>query len=400
MTGLARHIVLGSGGTGGHVIPALALAEELVARGHRVSVISDERGLQYIDRFKAAESHVIPTGRFAGTGAWGRIKAASDVVSGTLAAWRILREVRPAAVIGFGGYPSLPTMLAASFLGLPGCLHEQNAVLGRVNRFLMPWIDALALSFAETARVPRGKRARVVVTGNPVRRDITRLATRPYPRPSEDGEFRLLVIGGSQGATVMGEVVPSAVSVLPRSIARRLKVIQQCRPEDIERVRARYRAADIAAELDAYIADLPDKLAAAHLVIARAGASTISELTAAGRPAILVPLPGAMDDHQTANVRELAAAGGAWLVPQPDFTPADLAKRLRKLITAPERLVEAATRARGLGVPHAAARLADLVEWMVRVRGTRRSRRPRPETLGETNSTGDGSPPVIGRMAA
>jgi len=393
-------IVLATGGTGGHVIPALALAEELIARGHRVSVISDERGLQYIDQFGAAESHVIPTGRFAGVGTWGRLKAIGRVVTGTLAAWRILRELRPVAVIGFGGYPSLPTMLAASVRGLPGCLHEQNAVLGRVNRFLMPWIDALALSFAETARVPRGKRARLVVTGNPVRREVAHLAARPYPNLTVDGEFRLLVIGGSQGATIMGDVVPAALSVLPRSIARRLKVIQQCRPEDIERVRARYRATDITVELDVYILDLPEKLAAAHLVIARAGASTVSELTAAGRPAILVPLPGAMDDHQTANVRELAAAGGAWLMPQRIFTPADLAKRLRKLITKPEDLATAAVQARAMGIPQAAARLADLVDWMVRVRGARRAGHVKARKIGDPGHAGNGSPPVIGRWAA
>jgi UDP-N-acetylglucosamine--N-acetylmuramyl-(pentapeptide) pyrophosphoryl-undecaprenol N-acetylglucosamine transferase len=248
-------------------------------------------------------------------------------------------------------------VLATRFLQRPPAvlLHEQNAVLGRANRVLARYADRLALSFAATERLP--DKPPFVVTGNPVRPAIV---PRPYQPPSVWGPIRILVLGGSLGARVLSEVVPSALTKLPARLRNRLHVVQQCRAEDLARVRAAYTAAMIPAELDSFFADVADRLATAHLVIARAGASTVAELAVMGRPAILVPLPGAIDDHQTANARALSEAGGAWTVAQSDFSPAELCGRIVELFDDPERLVRAAAAAAATGRADAAAGLADL----------------------------------------
>jgi UDP-N-acetylglucosamine--N-acetylmuramyl-(pentapeptide) pyrophosphoryl-undecaprenol N-acetylglucosamine transferase len=283
-----------------------------------------------------------------------------------------LESLKPSAVVGFGGYATWPVLAAAATLKIPTAAHEQNAVLGRVNRWLSPVVDALALSYERT-RFLTGSRARkAIVTGNPVRPEVAALAAMPYPAVSEDGIFRILVVGGSLGARVLSEVVPTALSMLPFAQRRRLQVTQQCRAEDLERVDALYREAGIAAETAEFLDDMPERLSWAHLVIARAGASTLAEVAAAGRPAILVPLPIATDDHQTENARSFAQAGAGWLVPQPEFTAADLAKRVQKLITRPEGLIEAAAAARTLGRPEATRLLSDLIERMARLKGTGR----------------------------
>lgn len=357
----SRSYVLAAGGTGGHMVPAAALAAELAKRGHKVALISDDRGVRFPGLFEGIETHVLPAGRLGG-GPLGYLRAASRIMAGRSMALRLYKELRPAAVIGFGGYPALPSVLAAFRAGVPTVIHEQNAVLGRVNRFVAGRVDAIATSYDEVERMkPRWARKTHLI-GNPVREAVLALRERPYPILDEDGIFRVLVTGGSQGATVLSKVVPDGLALLPVHFRRRLQVTHQARIEDIDAVRAKYQAHGIPADVSTYITDMPEALAWAHIVIARAGASTIAELTAAGRPAILVPLPSATDDHQTANAREVTNAGGARTIPQRAFTATELAKQIQKLGLDTQGLENAANRAKSVGRPHAASDLADLVE--------------------------------------
>jgi len=365
-----RHFLLAAGGTGGHMIPAHALAEELMRRGHVVALVTDARGAKIPGLFEGVDVHVLPAGRLGG-GVLGWIKAAKDIWQGRSAAKALIREFEPAAVVGFGGYPALPTLLAALSLKLPTALHEQNAVLGRVNRLLARWVDALATAYTQVDRLP--PKIEPVVVGNPVRAEVLALRDQPYPPLTEDGIFRLLVTGGSQGASILSTVVPDALGLLPIVLRQRLQVTQQCRPEDIETVRARYAELDIPADCATYLGDLPERLGWSHLFVGRSGASTIAELTTAGRPAILVPLPSAMDDHQTANAREMAATGGAASIPQSAFTPQRLAKQMQKMALEPGALENAAKRAKEAGYPDATRDLADLV---IRLAG------PTPSPIG------------------
>ena len=360
-----RHFVLAAGGTGGHMVPAAALAEELTRRGHRVALVSDARGVRFPGLFAngpgGVQTHVIPAGRFAG-GPVGWAKAAREMWQGRAMAAELYRTFKPAAVVGFGGYPAFPALSAAFAAGIRTAVHEQNAVLGRVNRLVAGKVDAIATSYQETERVKPRLRDKVHLIGNPVRDSVLALRAKPYPLLDEEGIFRVLVTGGSQGASVLSEVVPDGLAMLPVAFRRRLQVTHQARIEDIDAAREKYASLDIAADLATYLPDLPEHLGWAHLVIARAGASTIAELTAAGRPAILVPLPSATDDHQTANAREITRAGGARTIPQSAFTPSELAKQMQKLGLDPEALQNAAARARACGTPEAASDLADLVE--------------------------------------
>ena len=358
---VTRHFVLAAGGTGGHVIPAQALARELMARGHKVALITDERGAAIPGMDPAMEVHILPAGRLAG-GPLGWMRAALAIRRGRAMAIAMMREFAPAAVVGFGGYPALPALLAARKLKVPQVIHEQNAVLGRVNRLLAGGVDAVATAYPDVARMPAKAAGRVHLVGNPVRDAVRELRAQPFPALGADSVFRLLVTGGSQGASILGEVVPEALSLMPTAFRERLQVTQQCRVEDIERVRADYRTFGIAADLATYIEDMPAKLGWAHLVIARAGASTIAELTCAGRPAILIPLPSATDDHQTHNVREIVAVGGGRAIPQARFTAVELAKQMQRLALEPGALALAADKAASVGRPMATSDLADLVE--------------------------------------
>jgi len=361
----AKSIVIAAGGTGGHFFPAEALAAELIARGRRTALMTDARsaGLQS-PVFAGGERYVIRGAGIAGLGPLRAGMALLRLAGGVAQAQRVLVRIKAAAVVGFGGYPCVAPVLATRFLRRrpPVILHEQNAVLGRANRFLAHHADALALSFAATDLVPAV--AARVVTGNPVRAAIAALAELPYAPPT--GTLRLLVLGGSLGARVFSDVVPPALAALPESLRSRLAVVQQCRAEDLARVRAAYASAGIAAELATFFPDVAEKLAAAHLVIARAGASTVAELAVAGRPAILVPLPGAIDDHQAANARALAEARGASVIAQRDFSPEALCERLAALFATPDLLAHAAAAARSLARADATRRLADLVEDLVR----------------------------------
>ncbi|MDE0880816.1 MAG: undecaprenyldiphospho-muramoylpentapeptide beta-N-acetylglucosaminyltransferase [Sphingomonas bacterium] len=359
---MSRHFVLAAGGTGGHMVPAAALAEELTKRGHRVALVSDARGVRFPGLFDGIQTHVLPAGRFQMKKPLGWPSAIREMWRGRAMARELYRTFKPAAVIGFGGYPAMPALLAAFSDKIPTAVHEQNAVLGRVNRLVAGRVDAIATSYAETERLAAKHEAKTHLVGNPVREAVLALRTRAYPLLEEDGIFRVLVTGGSQGASILSQVVPDGLAMLPVTFRRRLQVTHQARIEDIDAVRAKYAAHEIPAELATYLPDLPDQLAWAHVVIARAGASTIAELTAAGRPAILVPLPSAMDDHQTVNAREMTVAGGARTIPQTEFTAKELAKQMQRLGLDPAALENAAGRAKSVGRPKAVSDLADLVE--------------------------------------
>lgn len=354
-------IVIAAGGTGGHFFPAEALAAELVARGHRVVLMTDARsGALKSQVFAGREQYVIRGAGIAGRGAWRGVKAVGAMGAGVIQARGILSRLGAGCVVGFGGYPSVAPILAARTLRRRPAiiLQEQNAVLGRANRFLARRADVLALGFENTQRVPAG--VKTVVSGNPVRPAIAGLAQTSYVAASD--RMRLLVLGGSLGARVFSDVVPAALAALPEAIRSRITVVQQVRAEDMERVRSAYAASGIVAELSPFFGDVASRLVAAHLVIARSGASTVAELAVVGRPAILVPLPGAIDDHQSANARALEQAGGAWVMPQSAFTPEALAARLGELLADPIGLVAHAVAARTHARPDAASRLADLVE--------------------------------------
>ncbi len=359
-----RHFLLAAGGTGGHMLPAYALAGELISRGHRVALVSDDRGLKIPGAPAEMETHVLPAGRVSG-GPVGWLKAALAIRKGRRMAIDLIDEFDPAVVVGFGGYPSLPSLLAAGAMKRPRVIHEQNAVLGRVNRMMAPRVDAVAVAYHNIQRYPAGHEQKKHITGNPVRDEIIAIREEGYPPLPEDGIVRLLVVGGSLGATVLSEVVPAAIAMLPPALLSRLQVVQQSREADLETVRAKYAELGVAAECAAYITDFPERLRWAHLAIARAGASTVAELACAGRPAIFVPYPHAMDNHQTYNVVDLVEAGGAIAFAQPDFTPAEVAKHIQRMALEPGALEAAAERAASCGLPDATRDLADLVESLV-----------------------------------
>jgi UDP-N-acetylglucosamine--N-acetylmuramyl-(pentapeptide) pyrophosphoryl-undecaprenol N-acetylglucosamine transferase len=354
-------IVLAAGGTGGHMFPAQALARELLDRGLSVALITDRRGGGFGPDLPQVETHRIHAAAIAGQGLLGKLRGAIELGLGTIQARRLLKKLGGEVVVGFGGYPSVPTVLAGASLGLRVVLHEQNAVLGRANRLLAGRADAIATSFDQVAAIAEADRAKVRLTGNPVRPAIAALGRRPYAVPGERDTFRLLVIGGSQGATVFNDVVPEALCRLPEPLRARLEVSQQVPGGAIEEVAATYRDCGITCEPKHFFDDMAERLGAAHLVIGRAGASTVAELAAAGRPGLLVPLPHATDDHQTANAQCLAEAGGGWVIPQPAFTPEHLAERLTSLFANPALLARASRCAQAYGRDQAAAALADVV---------------------------------------
>jgi len=362
VTRVVRHYVLAAGGTGGHLIPAFALAAELERRGHRLALITDARGAAIPGKPAALSTHVLPAGRLEGRNPLGWIRAFLAIRQGRHLARKLFREFQPAAVIGFGGYPALPALLGASDMGIASIIHEQNAVLGRVNRFLAGRVNAIATAYARVDRLAPKLSCKVHCVGNPVRSDVLTLREAPFPPFSATSPLRVLVTGGSQGARVLSKVVPDGLALLPPALIARLRVTQQCRPEDIDAVRARYAGHGIPADLGTYFEDMATRLADAHLFIGRAGASTIAELTAVGRPAILVPLAIATDDHQNANAREMVNAGGGRAIAQDQFTAAALAEQILALVQDPETLAEAAHAAWNCGYPRAASDLADLVE--------------------------------------
>jgi len=351
-------VVLAAGGTGGHMFPAEALARALIARGIRVALLTDQRGQAFGEILPSVEVHRIRASRLPRY-ALDRLRAVIEMGLGGLEARKLLRGLNPSVVVGFGGYPSIPTVFAASLARIPIVLHEQNALLGRANRRLASRAQAIATSFAKVAHMPAT--AHTVLTGNPVRPGVLAVRDIPYAEPTTDGPLSILVTGGSQGARIFSEILPAAMALLAPDLKARVKIVQQCRPEDIEAVTAEYRAAGIAAELSTFFNDMPARLAACHLAITRSGASTVAELGVAGRPAILVPYPFATDDHQTSNAEAFAQSGGAWVVGQRILTPRLLADRIAGLATRPDTLARAAEAARQEGRPAAADSFAELV---------------------------------------
>jgi UDP-N-acetylglucosamine--N-acetylmuramyl-(pentapeptide) pyrophosphoryl-undecaprenol N-acetylglucosamine transferase len=358
---VSRNFVLAAGGTGGHIIPAYALGTELLRRGHQVELITDERGVKIPGCPEKMIAHILPAGRIAG-GPRGWISAARNIWRGRAMARQLFTTFEPTAVVGFGGYPALPALLGAFAENIPTIIHEQNAVLGRVNRLVARKVNAIATAYPHVKRISASHSAKVKLVGNPVREEVIALRGQAYPPFLEEGVFRVLVTGGSQGASILSEVVPDALARLPLNLRRRLQVTQQCREEDIEIVRKTYSDHHIPAQLATYLEDLPERLGWAHLVIGRAGASSVAELTCAGRPAILVPLPTAMDNHQAFNVSEMVASGGGRAIAQSAFTPVELAKQIQKMALLPETLQNAAKAAKSCGRPDAVRDLADLVE--------------------------------------
>lgn len=353
-------IVLATGGTGGHVFPAQALARVLIGRGYHLVLVTDRRGTAYGGLLGDLQTYRIRAAGISGRGLTAKTSAVLQLGLGLLQARRLLKQLRPRAVVGFGGYPSVPTMVAAAQLGFRTVIHEQNAVLGRANRVLAARADCIATAFETTAMLQDADAARAVRTGNPVRPEISEAAL-PFRPPADDGEIEILVTGGSQGASVFADLVPAALATLPAEMHGRLRVTQQCREDDIETVRNRYEAAGITAELAAFITDIPARLGRAHLVICRSGASTVAELAAAGRPAIMIPYPHAIDDHQRENAARLCDAGGGWQLPQGDATAAALGELIGSLLADPDKLGRAAACAARVGAPDAAKRLADVV---------------------------------------
>jgi UDP-N-acetylglucosamine--N-acetylmuramyl-(pentapeptide) pyrophosphoryl-undecaprenol N-acetylglucosamine transferase len=352
-------VVLAAGGTGGHLFPAEALAIELLDRGKEVHLLSDARAEAFAGRAGEIAVHQVRAARLGG-GPARAAHALGELALGALQARRLLRRLSPTCAIGFGGYPSVPTMLAAVYLGLPTLIHEQNAVLGRANRLLAPRVRRIATGFPATAGMRHTDRARAIHTGNPVRPALLAVGQPNYAAPHRGGPIELLILGGSQGARIMSEALPPALAALPTRLREMLRVSHQARPEDLPAAEAIYRRNRVAAELRSFFTDVPERLARAHLAICRAGASTIAELAAIGRPALLIPYPFATDDHQTANARSFAEAGGGWVVAQPELRPDTLALRLEGLLDDSAALTTAAERAARFGRRDAAQELARL----------------------------------------
>ena len=353
-------VILAAGGTGGHIFPAEALAEKLISRGQRVVLVTDKRFAHFHSgALSDIEKRTIHAGTVAG-GILKKIIGIAELVLGIGQAWLVLRKLKPKVVVGFGGYPSFPTVLAATSLGIPTVIHEQNSVLGRANRILAPKVNHIATSFPDTQMLPE-KQPSVTIIGNPVRASVKALRDVAYPELLQDSPIHILITGGSQGAAIFSQVVPAAIAMLPEGLRKRVRVDQQCRPAELESARIAYKKMGIEAELSPFFVDLPARLSACHLVVARSGASTIAELAVAGRPAILVPLPNSMDDHQYHNADAFEQVGGGWVMAQPGFTPSALSARLEAFLNAPDSLLNAAVDARQMGLGDAAEKLADLV---------------------------------------
>jgi UDP-N-acetylglucosamine--N-acetylmuramyl-(pentapeptide) pyrophosphoryl-undecaprenol N-acetylglucosamine transferase len=353
---LKPKIMLAAGGTGGHLFPAESLARELQARGCAVELVSDDRVSDFADRFPAEKIHQITSGTVTGSGMVGKAAGLLKLMRGIWQCRGLVNAIQPMAACGFGGYPTVPPIVAASMLGIPCVLHEQNAVMGRANRFLATRVRKIATGFDIGKGDPK-----FAHVGNPVRAAVIEAARTPMPPPAAGGPLHLLVFGGSQGARIMAEIVPPAIARMSEAHRRRLVLTQQVRTEDMAQVTAEYARLGVQADCNPFFRDLPVRMAASHLVIGRSGASTVAELAVMGRPSILVPLPGALDQDQAANARVLADAGGAEIMLQPAFTPEALAARLAAILDSPDGLTTMAEKARAIGIADAASRTADVV---------------------------------------
>jgi len=356
--GGAPLVLLAAGGTGGHLFPAESLATVLEKRGIAVELATDHRAAHF--KFPARAVHLIPSATLPGRDPISLARTATLLTLGTAKAWSLLGRIEPEVVVGFGGYPTVPPLLAASWRGIPTVLHEQNGVMGRANRLLGSRVTAIATGFRTLKNFNRHWQSKITFTGNPIRPQVVAASTTPYASLA-GGDLRLLVFGGSQGAHVMAEIVPAAVEKLDSDLRARMSIVQQVRAEDADMVYAVYARLGVESETAPFFSDLPARMAAAHLVISRSGASTVAELSAIGRPAILVPLPHALDQDQLVNAGVLDAAGGAIRIEQRDFTPERLAAEITALSNDPARLAHMAQAAKSAGTTDAAERLADLV---------------------------------------
>jgi UDP-N-acetylglucosamine--N-acetylmuramyl-(pentapeptide) pyrophosphoryl-undecaprenol N-acetylglucosamine transferase len=359
-----RPILLAAGGTGGHLFPAASLAQELSRRGIPVELVTDSRAENYAGEFPAREIYRVPSATLTSKSPFAVASTFSRLGIGYFDALKLLRKIHPRAVIGFGGYPTLPPIIAARTLRISTAIHEQNAVMGRANRLLARFADKVAVSYLPTRLLPATFETKVVQTGTPVRDAVLAYRDAPYAAPDTLGRLLILVFGGSQGARFFSEIMPQALSRLPDVMRNRLTLVQQCREEDLYEVRAAYKRAGIAAHLAPFFRDLPERIAQSHVVIARAGASTVAELMAIGRPAILVPLPHALDNDQLENATRLQQAGGGWCIRQAELSPEKLGKELERLFNSPQLLVDAAAKAKALAPTDAVTKLADLAEGL------------------------------------
>ncbi|WP_018183522.1 undecaprenyldiphospho-muramoylpentapeptide beta-N-acetylglucosaminyltransferase [Kaistia granuli] len=356
---MEKTVLLCAGGTGGHLFPAEALAYALKSRGWSVHLATDHRAETYGQNFPADETHIIRSATPSVRSPRAFLSAGWSLWHGYRQSKAMLKRVRPSAVVGFGGYPTVPPLLAAVHLRIPTIAHDANAVLGRANRLLASRVSAVATSFPEVGHASAAG-SKIVQTGNPVRQAVIDASRVAYP--AETGALKLVIFGGSQGARFFSDLLPEALGQLDADRRARLSIVQQCRPEDLERVRSAYGVLGIEAELAPFFKDMPARIADSHLVISRSGASTVCELAVIGRPAIMVPLPGAIDQDQSANALVLAKAGGGWVVPQAELTADRLARELTAFLAEPGRLAQAAASAKSVGRPDAVERLADLVE--------------------------------------
>lgn len=363
---MSRLAVVAAGGTGGHMFPAQALAEALTTRGWRIALATDERGAQYASNFPSERRIPLAAATYRSGDPIGMVRAGFHIFNGVMQARSAFARIHPDVVVGFGGYPSLPALLAALQVRVPTVIHEQNAVLGRVNRFLAPRVRAVACAFPTLEKAKPEVKGRAVVVGNPVRPEIQTLIQRPYVLPDE--KLHILITGGSQGARLLSDLMPLAIAELPEPLRVRLKVQQQTRAESMEEARRVYRNAMVEAEVAPFFRDMAGRLGAAHLVIGRSGASTVSEIAVAGKPSILVPLKIAMDDHQRFNAKLLSDVGAAEVASEDVLTTDVMAKALYTLVSQPDRLVRMAEAAKSVAKPHAAEALADLVEQVARSR--------------------------------
>jgi UDP-N-acetylglucosamine--N-acetylmuramyl-(pentapeptide) pyrophosphoryl-undecaprenol N-acetylglucosamine transferase len=357
--------ILSAGGSGGHLYPAQALAAELTRRGAKIVVMTDARGTQYPNFFPDAAIEIVPAAAFSDRSPLRLVTAPFEIVAGVFTALAKIFRIRPAAVVGFGGYPSVPVMIAACLARFPTAIVAPDAVVGRANRLVANYVTVIAGGLPLKRFLPKDM-SKVVYTGTPVRPDVVAQSGATYDTPAAGGPLRLLVFGGSQGARALSEIVPAGIALLPEALRSRLDIVQQCRPEDLEQVHAAYDKLGLKAELAPFFKDLPQRMARAHLVIGRSGVGTVSELMVIGRPAILVPLPHALDDNQTPNADVFAEAGGGWRVSQSELSPQRLADMLVAALSDPGDLSRRAMAARTLAKPDAAQRLADVVEKLAR----------------------------------
>ena len=358
-----KHLIaLAAGGTGGHLFPAQALAEVLHTRGHDIHLVTDERVQDYGKSFPATKTHIVPSASLSLSKPTKVPGNLWRLYQGINTAKRIFKTEKPAVVVGFGGYPSFPPLWAATQLRIPSVVHEQNAVLGRANKLMASRVTAIATSFDHVFKLTPEAKSKVVMTGNPVRQRVLDVARAPYPIINAISQLNLVVFGGSQGARFFSDVTPDAIKLLPESLRHRLSIVQQCREEDVARVEQAYVALGTKAQLSPFFSNMPAEIANAHLIICRSGASSIAELGVIGRPAILVPLPHAIDNDQQKNAENFASAGAGHIRAQNDLTPQALAQLLQQLLENPEALKDAAKAAANHGKPDAAQKLADLVE--------------------------------------